>query len=166
MPVDERTNHYGEPIAGTKWKAVSTDALWGRGAAPQLIQERFVQELSASGLFARVTTGPAQPGDIVLKTDIHAFCSQIIGFIYMRAAGISAVEVTLQKGDKTLNDQKFQSVVTDADDEYIGSNVGTVEQSMRAVMADSLRVLMRNMIKQLESDSANWPKDSATAQTP
>src|SRR5262249_54002060 len=158
--VDERAKHYGERIAGTKWEAVSTDPLWSKSAT-QLIQERFVRELTASGLFAEVTTGPAQPGDLVLKTDINAFCAQAVGFLYIRAAGISAVEVTLEKDGKAIENQKFERVVTDADDEYTGSQVSTVEQAMNRTMSDSLRVLMRDMLKQFDFDAAKWPQQTA-----
>src|SRR5665213_423241 len=93
VPSDHRAQHYGEHVAGTRWTGCATDALWSKDAA-QLIQERLVQEFSSSGLFAEVTTNQARPGDIVLKIDINAFCSQVIGFLYDRVAGISSLPVS------------------------------------------------------------------------
>src|SRR5712671_2660520 len=59
-PVDRRSEHYGESIAGTRWKGCSTDPLLGDDAAA-LIQKRLVGELEASGLFSSVATASSRP---------------------------------------------------------------------------------------------------------
>lgn len=155
LPSDSRSQHYGEKIAGTKWKACSTDALWARNAS-QVIQDRLVQEFSSSGLFAEVTTNQARLGDFVLKTDILAFSSQVVGFIYDRVAGMSALQVTVERDGKILLDQRFEKVVTDADSNYTGSEVTFIEQAMRMTMADSLRVLMKELLEQCEASDGTW----------
>ena len=155
LPSDSRAQHYGEKVAGTRWKACSTDALWARNA-PQMIQDRLVQEFSSSELFAEVTTNQARPGDFVLKTDIQAFCSQAVGFLYDRVAGMSALQVTVERDGKTLLDQKFEKVVTDVDSDYTGSQVTFIEQAMRVTMADSLRVLMKQLLQQCEASDGAW----------
>jgi hypothetical protein len=151
LPSDNRAQHYGEHVAGTKWTGCSTDALWSKDAAQLLIQERLVQEFSSSGIFAEVTTNQAKPGDVVLKTDIHALCSQVIGFLYDRVAGISSLQVSMERDGTVLLDKKFEKVVTDADPEYTGSQVTFIEQAMRVTMADSLRVLMKDILQQCEA---------------
>jgi ABC-type uncharacterized transport system auxiliary subunit len=150
-PSDHRAQHYGEHVAGTRWTGCTTDALWGKDAA-QLIQERLVQEFSSSGLFVEVTTNQAKPGDLVLKTDIHAFCSQVIGFLYDRVAGIVSLQISIERDGKILIDNKFEKVVTDADKEYTGSQATFIEQAMRVTMADSLRELMKDTLKQCETE--------------
>lgn len=151
LPVDNRAQHYGEKVGRTNWKACKTDALWGKNAAAQLIQERLVQEFSSSGMFPEVTTNQATPGDVVLKTDIHAFCSQVVGFVYDRVAGITSLHITMERDGKVLLDKQFEQVVTDADPEYTGSQATFIEQAMRVTMADSLRVLMTDMVQQFEA---------------
>jgi hypothetical protein len=154
-PADQRIQHHGERVAGTRWKGCSTDALWS-GDAGQLIQERLVGELRSSGLFSGVTNTPADPENVIMRTEIHAFCSQVVGFIYGRVAGISALRVTLERNGKVLMDYKFEKVVTDADKEYTGSQVSSIEQAMKVTMADSLRELMKDMLKQFERETTNW----------
>jgi|SRR5665213_918574 len=159
VPSDHRAQHYGEHVAGTRWTGCATDALWSKDAA-QLIQERLVQEFSSSGLFAEVTTNQARPGDIVLKIDINAFCSQVIGFLYDRVAGISSLQISMERNGNILMDKKFEKVVTDADSEYTGSQVTFIEQAMRVTMADSLRELIKNILKQCETEAGTWTQNN------
>lgn len=164
LPQDDRARYYGEKVDGTNWKGCSTDALWGKDAAAQLIQQRLVQEFSASGLFPEVTTNAPTAGDVVLKTDIDAFCSQVVGFLYDRAAGICSLQISLERDGKVLVNQKFEKVVTDADPEYTGSQVTFIEQAMRVTMADSLRVTLENLLEQCDSaaGSASQPEHAAS----
>jgi hypothetical protein len=159
-PVDRRSEHYGERIAGTHWEGCSTDALWG-GDATALIQKRLVSELEASGLFPSVVTTPARPEDMVMRTEIHAFCSQVVGLLFLRVAGITALKVTLEQNGKVLFDHKFEKVVTDADKEYSGSQATFIEQAMKVTMADSLRELIREMLSQLDVEGATWSRAAA-----
>jgi hypothetical protein len=55
-----------------------------------------------------------------------------------------------------LLDRKFEKVVTDADKEYTGSKADFLEQAMKVTMADSLRELLRVMLKQFEAEAKNW----------
>src|SRR4030042_6129446 len=87
------------------------------GDAGQLIQERLVRELRSSGLFSEVKNTPTGPEDVVMRTELHAFCSQVVGFIYGRVAGIRALRVSLERNGKILMDYKFEKVVTDSDKE-------------------------------------------------
>jgi hypothetical protein len=162
LPADNRKQHYGEKIAGTKWKACSTDALWSKDASQLQIQERLVQEFSISGLFAEVTTNQPRAGDVVLKTDVHAFCSQVIGFLYDRVAGITSLQVKMERDGKVLFCKQFEKVVTDADPEYTGSQVTFIEQAMRVTMADSLREVIRNTLQQCDTDAPAWPQPNQT----
>jgi len=154
-PVDQRPQHYGERVAGTKWKGCSTDPLWGSDAS-QIIQQRLVKELQASNLFSKVSTTPTGPDDVIMKTEIHAFCSQSVGFFIVRVAGITSLRVTVEQNGKVLLDRKFEKVVTDADKEYTGSQVTFLEQAMKVTMADSLRELLKDMLKQTEADAKSW----------
>jgi len=95
-----------------------------------------------------------------MKTEIHAFCSQSVGFLIVRVAGISSLRVTLEQNGKVLLDRKFEKVVTDADKEYTGSQVTFLEQAMKVTMADSLRELLKDMLKQTEADAESWQRTS------
>ena len=152
-PVDKRSQHYGERVAGTKWTGCSTDPLWGSNAS-EVIQQRLVKEFQASGLFSEISTTPTGPNDIIMETEIHAFCSQSIGFLIIRVAGISSLRVTMRRNDKTILARKFEKIVTDADKEYTGSQVTMIEQAMSVTMADSLRELLKNMLRQVEVEMA------------
>lgn len=151
MPlVDRRPWYYGQMVGGTRWRACKTDALWG-DTAQQLIGRALVRELSASGLFSEVSEGPALPGDITMECEIRAFCSQARGFLFVRVAGISALEVRLTQDGETIFRRTFEKVVTDADSEYTGSQVTFLEQAMRVTMADSLREALFDVFKAIES---------------
>jgi hypothetical protein len=160
IPADQRAQHYGERVAGTRWTGCSTDAFWSTDAA-QLIQQRLVTELQSSGLFSKVSSAPASPDDVVLRSEIHAFCSQAVGFLFIRVAGISALRVSLERNGKILFDYKFERVVTDADKEYSGSQVTFIEQAMSVTMADSLRELIKDMLKRFEAEATTWKQGAA-----
>lgn len=151
-PTDHRKEHLGERVAGTKWESAKTDALWST-EAPQLVQERLVEEFKASGLFSEVVTRPPQPEDVVLKTDVNVFSSQARGFLMVRVVGMCALQITLERNGKVISDRKYEKVVTDADKEYTGSQVAFLEQAMRVTMADSLRETMKNALRQIEVDA-------------
>jgi hypothetical protein len=127
-------------VAGTKWKGCPTDPFWDTSASG-VIEQRLVTELQASGLFTKVSSVSANPKDVIMKTEIHAFCSRAVGFFFGRVAGISSLRVILEQNGKILLDRKFEKVVTDADKEYTGSRAGFLEQAMKVTMADSLREL-------------------------
>ena len=154
-PVDQRSQHYGERVAGTKWKGCSTDPFLGSDVS-QIIQQRLLKELQASNLFSKVSTTPTSSEDVIMKTEIHAFCSQSVGFMIVRVAGISSLRVTLEQNGKVLLDRKFEKVVTDADKEYTGSQVTFLEQAMKVTMAVSLRELLKDMLKQIDEDAKSW----------
>jgi hypothetical protein len=154
-PIDQRPQHYGEQVAGTKWKGCSTDPFMDTSAA-EIIEQRLVTELQASNLFSKVSTASTDPQDIIMKTEIRAFCSQARGFFWVRVAGISSLRVILEQNGKVLLDRKFEKVVTDADKEYTGSQVSFIEQAMKVTMADSLRELLKDMFKQFEVEAKTW----------
>lgn len=150
IPVDSREGHYGEPVAGTRWKGCRTDAFWG-DAATRIIRDELVREIGESGLFSQVVTSPPPSGHLTLRTNIRAFCSQAIGFLFIRVAGITSLEFTLLEDHVSLFDQRLDRVVTDADDEYTGASVGFIKQVMRITMSDSLRELFREFLPKLQA---------------
>lgn len=150
-PVDARDRHYGERVAGTRWRGCRTDPFWASDAE-DVIRARIVADVTASGLFPRVTTDEAAPEPLVLRTEVDAFCSQAIGFLYLRVAGISAMRFEVRQADRVLFDRKLERVVTDADPEYTGSQVATIEQAMQRTMADSLRVVLGELLARLDTE--------------
>lgn len=154
MPVDTRSAHYGEPVARSKWDGCRTDALWV-DSAPTILQERLREELASSNLFPTPLSGLPPQNRLVLKSEIHAFCSQAVGVFVVRIAGIAAVKFSIERDGKVLWEQKIERVVTDADADYSGSQVGFIEQAMRTAMADSLRLLLRDLLKEVERDLPN-----------
>jgi len=150
FPVDSREDHFGERVAATRWRGCRTDAFWG-DAAPRIINDELVRELDASGLFARVVTQPPESAHLALRTKIRAFCSQAIGFFFVRVAGITSLEFVLIEGDTPLLDEQLDRVVTDADEEYTGSSVSFIKQAMRITMSDSLRELFREFLPKLQT---------------
>jgi hypothetical protein len=150
LPIDSREGHYGEPVAATRWKGCRTDAFWG-DAATRIIRDELIREIDESGLFSRVVTSPPQSGYLTLRTNIRAFCSQAIGFFFVRVAGITSLEFTLLEGNAPLLDERLDRVITDADDEYTGSSIGFIKQVMRITMSDSLRELLREFLPKLQT---------------
>jgi hypothetical protein len=150
LPVDSRDGHYGEPVAATRWKGCRTDAFWG-DAATRIIREELVGEIGESGLFSEVVTSPPQSRHLTLRTNIRAFCSQAVGFFFVRVAGITSLEFTLIEGNVPLLDEQIDRVVTDANDEYTGNSVGFIKQVMRITMSDSLRELLREFLPKLQA---------------
>lgn len=159
-PVDMRRAHYGEHVAGARWTACSTDTLLS-GEASTLIQNRLVDELRASHLFTSVGRTPTYPDDVLMRTEIHAFCSQVVGIVFARVAGISVLRTTLEHNGTVFLDRRFERVVTDADPEYSGLQVTFIEQAMRVTMADSLREVIKDMLIQFEAEYSVFPKMQA-----
>jgi len=152
LPTDLRKEHYGEKVAGTKWKACRTDGLRG-DAALKIIQDRLALELNRSGLYKNVRTGGDASAPLVLKTEIDAFCSQARGFVlipWTRVAGITSLHFTLVDSGKVVFDEKLERVVTDADKEYTGTGVGTIGEAMHVTMADSLRGVIAQLLRDLD----------------
>ncbi len=152
LPIDLRREHYEEHVAGTRWTGCRTDPFWTT-EAPVIIRDRIVTELTASKLFARVSQVTSEPSDIVIRSEIHAFCSQAVGFIFLRVAGISALKITVERNGRALFQHKFERVVTDADPQYSGSQVGSIEQVMTVTMADSLRELLKDFFARFEREA-------------
>lgn len=155
MPIDRRPEHYGEPVAGTRWTGCRTDPFWASDA-PSVIRDRLVTELAQSKLFAHVSDEPPAAGEVVLRSEIDAFCSQAVGFLILRVAGISGLKITLERDGQPLFEHTFERVVTDADPQYTGSQATFIEQAMQVTMADSLRELLRDVFTQLESEATGW----------
>jgi hypothetical protein len=156
IPTDLRKEHYGEKVAGTKWKACKTDALQG-DAALGIIQDRVALEMHRSGLYRNVQTVGETTPSLVLKTEIDAFCSQAWGFVlipWMRIAGITSLRFTLVDSGKVVFDERIERVVTDADKEYTGAGVGTIEQAMRVTMSDSLRGVITQLLRDLDEKAS------------
>ncbi|WP_152555830.1 hypothetical protein [Ferriphaselus sp. R-1] len=149
-PIDSRSKHYGEQVAGSRWEGCKTDALW-RDTASTILRERISQELSSASLLDQSLSTSPPPGQLTLKSEIYAFCSQAHGFLIVRVAGIAAVKFSLEQNGKTVWERKIEHVVTDADPEYSGSQVTFLEQAMRVTMADSLRLVLRDLLRELES---------------
>lgn len=155
MPVDMRSAHVNETVAGTSWTGCSTDAIWTGGAAA-FVQQRLKKEIEASKLFVR-------PQDVVgdqyvLNSEIDALCSQVKGFLIARGAGIVAIHFTLLKNGNQVWEKKIEHVVTDADPEYTGSQVTTIEQAMRVTEADSLRLVFRDLLREIEMSQSDQTK--------
>lgn len=150
LPVDVRSAHYGERVAGTQWEGCKTDALWFDKAAI-LVHERLSQELASSKLVDQATSSSHPSDQLILKSEIYAFCSQANGVLLVRVAGIAAVRFSLERDGKVVWERKIERVVTDADPEYSGSQVTFLEQAMRVTMADSLRLVLRDLLGGIES---------------
>jgi hypothetical protein len=147
IPVDMRAAHLREAVAGTSWTGCTTDAIW-TGEAAAFVQQRLKHEIDSSKLFV-----PSQDksGDhYVLNSEIDALCSQVKGFVIGRAAGIVSMHFSLLKNGKQVWEKKIEHVVTDADPEYTGSQVTTIEQAMRVTEADSLRLVFRDLVQDIE----------------
>lgn len=165
MPRDRRPEHYEERVAGTSWTGCRTDPFWASDA-PTVVRARMVEELAGAKLFTSVSEGPPSAGDLVLHTDIDAFCSQAVGFLFLRVAGISALKITIDRNGQPIFEHKFERVVTDADPEYTGSQAGFIEEAMKVTMADSLRELMRDVLKTLDRDAATWGQAGRGGESP
>jgi len=145
--VDRRRAHLGEDVAGTGWDACEADTL-PDGAVPKLVDQRLSQAIEASGLFTRVSRND-QSAIWSLAPEVTVFCSQTRGFIGRRVAGLVGLSFILRKSGKVVWHEEFQRVVTDADPEYSGNFVTTVEQAMRRTMADALRVVLHDALAAL-----------------
>lgn len=152
-PKDIRAQHIGEDVAKTGWTACATDTL-SAGQMPPLIQERITEALTQAGIFGTFATS-STGARWMLKSDVRAFCSQTRGFIARRAAGIVSIDFTLTRDGAVAWKGTVEHVVTDADIEYSGSFVTTVEQGMRRTMADALRLVLRDAVREIERSTAD-----------
>lgn len=148
MPAtDRRRDHLGRDVAGSGWQACADDTLPAGGVA-RLVDERLQQALEASRLFAVVQPSPA---GWQLTPEVQVFCAQTRGFIGRRVAGLVGLKLVLRKDGALQWERLVEQVVTDADAAYTGSFVTTVEQAMRRTMADSLRVVLRDALTQIDA---------------
>jgi ABC-type uncharacterized transport system auxiliary subunit len=164
-PVDQRTQHNGEHVAGTKWTGCTSDPFWGWDAA-QMIRQKLVKEFQDSGLFKKVSTAPASPDDVIMKTEILSFCSQSEGSLVIQVVGIISLRVTLEQKGKVLLDRKFERVVTDANIEYTRAEVGYIKKAMFIALTDTLRELLKDLLQQTATESATWTGAARTASPP
>ena len=148
-PIDVRASHYDEPVAGTDWTGCATDAIW-KGDVSTLLQSRIADEIAYSNLFLPADSAPPGARELVLTTKIDAFCSRVRGFIFGQGAGIVSLEFTLLDGDKPVWQKKIEHVVTDSDPDYSGSQVTFIEQAMRILMMDSLKLVLRDMLQDID----------------
>jgi hypothetical protein len=154
-PVDERPRHYGERVAGTRWKACDTDPFWNN-AMPVVLARELEREVRASGLFWAVARSDEYDTQtLVLETRVRAFCASAYGFLFVRAAGITSLQYTLRDGDEILFDQTIDRVVTDADPQYTGAYATTIEQAMKVLLSDALRENLRELFVELEKTPAH-----------
>ncbi len=165
LPVDSRKDHYGEPVASTRWTGCRSDTFWG-DAASRIIQDELAREIENSGLFSKVHTATTVSPPLTLESRVRAFCSQAVGFLFIRVAGITSLEFTLREGERTLLAERVDRVVTDADAEYTGSSAGFIKQAMRVTMSDSLRELLREFLPKLESAVRESAAQGAAAAEP
>lgn len=152
-PVDARKAHLGEDVANTGWTACETDTL-PSGDMPILVGARLQEAIEKASLFQSVTKN-ASEAQWTLIPEVQVLCSQTRGFIGRRAAGLATIEFTLKHNGNTVWKQKIAHVVTDADPEYTGSFVTTVTQAMRRVMADSLRLVFQDALKEIEQSTSS-----------
>lgn len=148
VPTDGRAKYLGKNVAGTDWHSCMVDTL-PEGELPGLVRGRVVEALKNSRMFGSVEPVGAR-ANWTLDTEIQVFCSQTRGFIIRRVAGLVGIKFTLKKGGKIISEQTVERAVTDADPEFTGSQVSTVEQAMRRAMADTLRVVLRDALQHME----------------
>ena len=146
--VDRRLDYIGRDVANTGWLACKADTL-GEGALPRLVDERIAEAVTKAQIFATVRSIDPQ-ATWTLAPEIQVFCSQTRGFIGRRVAGLVAIKFTLRKGSAIAWEQTLERVVTDADPDYTGSFVTTLEQGMRRSMADSLRLVLRDALREVD----------------
>lgn len=162
QPTDTRPAHYGERVAGTSWTGCETDPF-DPGAVPRIVADELERELRDGRVFSDVKAidAPAQ-SELVLDTEIRAFCAQAYGFLWIRVAGVSALNFTLRDGERVLFERTIERVVTDADDAYTGSQVTTIEQAMKVLISDSLREVLRELLPALDAVQPETPAAGAT----
>ena len=146
--IDRRSEYIGRDVAGTGWLACKADTL-NSGQLPKLVDERINEAISAAKIFSDVKT-PDVKTKWTLSPEIQVFCSQTRGFIGRRVAGLVTIKFSLQREGVAVWEQAIEQVVTDADSEYTGSFVTTVEQAMRRSMADSLRVVLKRALGEID----------------
>ena len=150
VPIDLRTNYHGVKVGGTNWEGCETDTFFG-DQARYIIRDNVMKELSDAKLFQEVSDSiEPKAHDLYLRMEINAFCSQVKGFVIARVAGIVSMKFSLMRDDQILYSRKIEKVVTDADPEYTGSQVGFIEQAMRRTMSDSLRTVFKILMSDME----------------
>ena len=114
-----------------------------------MVQERLQKELIDSELFKQKGLDTAS-NRFILKTQIKAFCSQVVGFLIGRVAGITSIKFSIEQNGKVILEKQIERVVTDDSPEYSGIKVTFIEQAMRQAMADSLRLVLNDLLKEIE----------------
>lgn len=92
IPTDARPQYYDKRVARTDWTACSTDPFWANSAT-SIVRDRLSKELESARVFARVSQDPPRTDDVVIHSEIRAFCSQAVGFLILTVAGISSIHL-------------------------------------------------------------------------
>lgn len=158
MPVDVRRNYAALKVAGSDWNGCKVDSIWGKGAA-SAIRERLATEVADSRLFRQVISDGRESTDFHLKTEVRAFCadSRRESFVTYRGAGISTLDFTLERGGTTIWHRTIEKVVTDDQPDYSGSQFTTKKTAFTHLMADSLRVVIADMLPRLQEVTLATP---------
>lgn len=69
-----------------------------------------------------------------------------------------SLHFTLRDGEQVVYERTLEKVVTDADEEYSGSQVTFIEQAMKVTLSDSLRTLLYKLVWDLDRLEALHPK--------
>ena len=156
LPTDARQAHLGERVAATRWQGCDTDPFWG-DSAPATLRADLERELRDSRIFARVAEADDSAA-LVLDTEIRALCAQAVGFLLVRVAGITSLHFTLRDGDQVLYESTIEKVVTDADEEYSGSQATFIEQAMKVLISDSVREVFSKLVWELDRVEPAGPR--------
>lgn len=100
-------------------------------------------------MFTHVSRNPPRIGEMIIRTEIRAFCSQAVGFLILTVAGISSIHLVVEQNGQRLLERTFEQVVTDDDPRYTGLQIATIEKAMVPSMGDSLRELVREVLQHL-----------------
>lgn len=160
LPIDARAREAGKPVAGTEWTCDASESVSGSGAV-NFVQSRLLAELRDSGVFDTVSMDTAQAGDLVLQSELIALCSYG-GLRHYHTAGITALDVAVERDGQALLRGRFEHVVTDADrDDFTADLTAPPEQISRTAMRDSLHAVVRDLLTRFRAEMP-----PATALTP
>jgi len=145
LPKDVRTEYYGKSVGGTSWQGTRTDTFSGY-TGTRIVQQEMERAIKESRLF--VASSPTTES-LVMSSELRVFGSQVRGFMWARAAGIVSLKIELRNQETVVFSKLYEKIITDGSAEYSGSQLTFIEQAMRILMSDSLRVLLQEMVRDL-----------------
>jgi hypothetical protein len=151
-PADFRATAEQPTAKEVEWTCDQPSPFGSRTS--ELVHQKLRADLRNSGLFRHVDAALGSSSPLAVQAEIRALCSEIRGFLWLRVLGTTSLRLALLREGVPIVEKSYTAIVTDADDEYTGSQFTTREQARLRTLMDSLHVVLGRFIEDVRAAAA------------